>query len=435
MKTLDITELIETQYKDFSYYVIEQRAIPSIIDGLKPVQRRILWKSKKNAKDWTKVSKLTGSTMSLHPHGDSSISSACSNMAQKFASANNICWFEGKGAFGSRISGPGNGIGAARYVSVKLSEDFYSLLNKDDELIKLKPNYDDTENEPVSFLPLIPTILLNPIQGISVGFACNILPRKLSDIIHCQQQYLNGKGFREPSVYYEGFRGKIEKVEDNVWKTYGEFQLKNKTLKITELPIGYNREQYIKILDNLEDKDVITSFTDDCKENFEFNVRLKSSLNEDEIIEKFKLSTQLNENINVIHFDGKIRKMTVSDIIKEFTDYRFSFYLNRYKKMFYELKDKFEFEKDLLTVIKKELFKKFPKLSRNEIKQLLLDNDIKEKHISRIIQVPIYKFGKDEIEVLKNNLIEMKEKIKKLVELCKSENLRKDEYKKELKMI
>lgn len=438
MKTIEIPELIDTQYKEFSMYVIESRALPYIVDGLKPVMRRGLYIGSKMAKtDWVKVAKLAGSCMSLHPHGNTSIEDTISGMAQDFSGTNNVPYFLGKGAFGSKIMGPGNGIGAARYVSVKLSENFTKVMGADFDLIDMKPNYDDTEKEPVAFLPIIPTVLLNPMQGIAVGFACNILPRKMSDVIHCQQAHLEGKGFHEPKVHYEGFLGEIKKISDNVWETRGVFTKSGRKLTITELPIGINRESFIKILDSLEEREkpIITSYQDDCTDKFLFTVNLKEDLTEAEIYEKFKLTANLTENITIIGFDGKVKKMTVTDIIKQFTDYRFKVYIKRYKKLFYENRDEYEFKKDLLKVIVKGLFKKFPELSKEKIKEYLLENEIQEKHIARIIQIAIYRFGKDEVERLKEELQELKKYIENLIELCKDENLRKDEYKKELKAI
>lgn len=436
MKTISIPELIDTQYKEYSMYVIESRAIPYLIDGLKPVQRRGLWVATKLARhDWVKVSKLAGSTMSLHPHGNTSIEDAISSMAQDFCGSNNIPFFYGKGAFGSKITGPGNGIGAARYVSVKLSENFNNIMGSDIELVQMKPNYDDTEQEPVAFNPLVPTILLNPTQGIAVGFACNILPRKLSDVIHCQLAHLDGKGFHEPKVYFEGFKGEIKKIQDNAWETRGVFTRSGRKLTITELPIGTNRESYVRVLDILEEKDIISSYADDCTSEFLFTVNLKIEMTDEEIYEKFRLTSTLNENITVIGFDGKVHKMTVTDIIKEFTDKRFGVYLKRYKKMFVENKDEFEFKRDLLKVITKGIFKKFPDLSREKIKELLLENEIQEKNVNRIIQVPIYRFGKDEIDKLKKELADLKIYLESLVKLCKDDELRRNEYKKELKAI
>lgn len=437
MKEESISNLIDTQYWEYSRYVLESRAIPSVLDGFKPVQRRALWVARSLAKNGlVKVSKLAGSAMSLHPHGNTSIESAISGMAQDFASANNVCWFEGKGAFGSRIAGPGNGIGAARYVSVRLPQRFHDIIETDSNLIEMKPNYDDTEQEPVAFLPMVPNILLNPIQGIAIGFACNILPRKYEDVVKCQLAHLNGKGFRAPKVHYEGFKGTIEHVEDDTWKSIGVFEQKTKKkIIITELPIGFNRESYIKHLDTLEEKELITSYTDECTDEFLFTVNLKKEMTEEDIITKFKLTTLLHENITVVDFKGKIRKMTSSEIIKEYTDYRFKFYLKRFKKMGNHDKAEYEFKRDLLKVITTGMFKKFPTLKKDEIKKLLIENDIKDVNIPKILQVPIYRFGNDEVAKLKAELAELKKKIQLLVQLCKDESLRKDEYIKELKKL
>lgn len=435
-KELEIVNLLETQYKDYSYYVISSRAISSVVDGLKPVQRRLLWTAYKYFKnDKVKVSKLTGNTMAIHPHGDMSISSACCNMAQSFCGSNNVPYFNEHGAFGSKIVGPGNGIGAARYVSVSLSDNFNKIMAPDIGLIETKPSYDDSDEEPVTFLPLVPTILLNPVQGIAVGFACDILPRKLEDIVHCQLQHLEGKSFHDPKVFYNGFNGTLTKISDNVWESKGVYTKTGKKMVITELPLGSTREAFVTILDNLEEKEIISSYTDDCTDDFKFSITLKSDLTDEEIIKKFKLVSNLNENLTVIWFDGKVKKSDASTIIREFTDYRLKLYLKRYKADFYKNKEEFEFKKDLLKVIVDGIFKKFPDLSRKEIKELLLEKGIQEKHIDKIVSIPIYRFGKDEVDKLKKELIDLKVVIENLIKLIKDENLRKDEYKKELKML
>jgi DNA gyrase/topoisomerase IV subunit A len=170
-------------------------------------------------------------------------------------------------------------------------------------------------------------------------------------------------------------------------------------------------------------------------EGFQFSVNLKKDMDDEEIFERFKLRSVLHENITVVDFVGHVRRMTVSDIIKEFTEYRFKHYLRRFKRMGAFNKKEYEFKKDLLMVIEKGLFKKFPNLSKKDIETLLLDNEVKEINISRIIQVPIYRFGKDEVVKLKEDIVELKKKLKLLIELCKSEDLRREEYKKDLKGI
>ena len=297
---MNISDIIESQYKPFSYYVIESRAIPKIADGLKPVERRSLWAAKKVAsKEWCKVSKLAGSTMSNHPHGNASIEASISSMAQQFAGANNVTFFDGKGTFGSKITGSGNGIASARYVSVKLSDNFYKYFDVDSDLIPLVPNYDETDKEPDYFLPIIPAVLLNPITGIAVGFACEILPRNIDEVKKAQIAYLQGKKLHSLTPYYEGFQGEIFKNTEGGWASKGCWQVSGTKLHISELPIGYTRESYVDLLDTLDERGIVKNYTDNCKDGFNFDIVLTQPLTEEDLIYKFKLTNNLNENITL----------------------------------------------------------------------------------------------------------------------------------------
>ena len=437
---MEISEILETQYKPFCHYVIESRAIPKITDGLKPVQRRSLWSGKKVAKEFAKVAKLAGTTMSNHPHGNTSIEATISCMAQDFTGANNVCFFEGKGQFGKRINGPGKGFASARYVAVRLSENFYRMLDQDSDLINMIPNYDETDKEPESFLPLIPTVLLNPCQGIAVGFACNILPRDLDEVKKCQIAYLQGKSIDRKKLLpsYKGFTGTIEKGETpEQYVCTGVFSRRSSNIiEITDLPIGMNREQYVSVLDKLEDADYITSYQDNCKGNFAFTVRLKKPVDDDEeIIKKFKLRANLNENITLIGFDGQsvIERAKDVDIIKQFTDWRFGFYLERFKRDLDNTNDELEFKKALLLVITKGLFKKFPNQTRKEIISDLQGHKIADQHINRILGIAIYRFGKDEVVKLREEIKKLEAEKKELTVLVKSKDKRTEVYIQELR--
>ena len=436
---MKISEILENQYKPFCRYVIESRAIPKITDGLKPVQRRSLWAAKKVAKDFTKVAKLAGTTMSNHPHGNTSIESTISCMAQDFPGSNNVCFFEGKGTFGKRINGPGKGFSSARYVAVRLHENFYNMLDVDSELVNMIPNYDETDVEPESFLPVMPAVLLNPCQGIAVGFACNILPRDMNDIKKLQIAYLQGKNIDKkvlPPVY-SGFTGTIEKSEkESQWKCTGVFNRKTKNIiEIVDLPIGVSREQYVTVLDKLEDENIITSYQDNCKSNFSFIVRLKLDLDDAAIVNLFKLSANLNENITLIGFDGQsvLERVSEIDVIKQFTDWRFGFYLERFKRQLGVVSDELEFKKSLLLVITKGIIKKFPTMSRKEIVDELKSYNIKQDHITKILQIAIYRFGKDEALKLKQEIDELSVEMEKIDLLVKSKEKRTEVFIEELK--
>lgn len=432
---MNISDIIESQYKPFSYYVIESRAIPKIADGLKPVERRSLWAAKKVAsKEWCKVSKLAGSTMSNHPHGNASIEASISSMAQQFAGANNVTFFDGKGTFGSKITGSGNGIASARYVSVKLSDNFYKYFDIDSDLIPLIPNYDETDKEPDYFLPIIPAVLLNPITGIAVGFACEILPRNIDEVKKAQIAYLQGKKLHSLTPYYEGFQGEIFKNAEGGWASKGCWQVSGTKLHISELPIGYTRESFVGLLDKLDERGIIKDYTDNCKDGFNFDIILTQPLTEEDLIYKFKLTNNLNENITLIGFNNEVlEKISDIEVIERFTKWRFSFYLERYKNKLEITSDELELKKAILMVIEKGLFKKFPNQPKKDIIKTLQDENVKKDHIIKIMQLPIFRFGKDEVDKLKDQIKELEKNTKEYEELVGSEDKRKLVYINELK--
>lgn len=433
---MQVNEIIQTQYKDFCLYVVESRALPKLSDGLKPVERRSLWSAKKVAKDWCKVSKLAGVTMSNHPHGNVSIENCISSMAQDFAGSNNVPFFEGDGSFGSRLTGPGNGCASARYISVRLSDNFYKYFDVDSDLIECVPNYDETDKEPENFLPIVPAVLLNPTSGIAVGFACNILPRNIEEVKKAQIDYLQGKKIKSLKPYYEGFTGQIVKNAEGGWASKGIWQKNGKKLLITELPIGYDRESFVNLLDKLEEKEnpILSDYVDNCRDSFNFEITLTQDLSDEDINLKFKLTTNLNENITVIGFKNKVlEKLTDVQVIEQFTEWRFGFYLERFKKKNEFNEDELEFKKSLLKVIEKGLFKKFPTQKKAEIIKSLQEEKIKNPHIVRVMQVPIYRFGKDEVAKLEEQIAELEKNKKEFESLIKSEDKRRDYYIEELK--
>ncbi len=152
----------------YSRYVCDSRAIPQEIDGLKPVQRRILWTMwNSNARNhFTKTVKVAGLTMGYHPHGDRSITDAIAAMTQEFPFSNNFALVQGEGTFGD-ILDP-NAIASPRYTEVRLSPFAKDVgLFESLEDIEYIPNYDETDKEPIFFCAKIPLVLINPIQGIA----------------------------------------------------------------------------------------------------------------------------------------------------------------------------------------------------------------------------------------------------------------------------
>lgn len=349
MEKKTISEFLSFEYKEFAMYVVENRAIPSLIDGFKISQRKIInaasniWKtgSEKHLKIF-QLSGVVASTQYYH-HGDSSLNSAIINMAQKFK--NNAPLLEEDGQFGSLRSPQA---GAPRYIGTKLSK-YFKLIYKDFELLEYKEE-EGEKIEPKVFLPIIPTVLINGGSGIAVGFATNILNRNITDIIDSCINHLNEKKISSLNPKLNGFMGDYRKDIDNHKKWYirGKFEKVNTTtIKITELPPSITYEKYEEILDKLIDDKHIVSYDDNCKDNVNYTIKFTrydlEKLNDDGIIKLLKLEESETENFTTLDEFGKLKLFDkVEDILSYFVDFRLTYYQKRkdfmLNKMNYDLK-------------------------------------------------------------------------------------------------
>ena len=181
---LDFSEEMKTSFRDYAMSVIIARAIPDVRDGMKPVQRRILYAMKELAlspdKPHRKSARIVGDTMGkYHPHGDSSIYDALVHMTEAYSL--NVPLVDGHGNFGSI---DGDGAAAMRYTEARLSAAAMTMLdNLEKDLVDFVPNFDDSEKEPVVLPAMIPNLLINGTTGIAVGMATNIPPHNAGEII------------------------------------------------------------------------------------------------------------------------------------------------------------------------------------------------------------------------------------------------------------
>jgi len=271
-----LTDIANNEMKDFAKYTIENRAIPSAVDGLKPVQRFYLYSSIVNSsKEFKKVSAISGIISDYgYNHGETSAAGAGQLMAANWN--NNICLIEGRGSFGTRQI---QAAGAARYVYTRLHANF----NKYIKDIDLSPEHEDPEHLPPQYyLPVIPLVLTNGIKGIATGFATNILPRSEKDIIKACKEYISkGKITNRLPITFPDFEGatSYDPISDR-FLSYGIFKRPSSTkLIITEIPYGYDRETYIKILDKIEDDGNIVRYSDQCSTHgFQFEIHLSNKV-------------------------------------------------------------------------------------------------------------------------------------------------------------
>lgn len=320
-----VSTLARSEWLDFAMYTVESRAIPSMIDGMKPVQRFYVYSSIKNSKtDFKKVSAVSGVVSDYgYNHGESSAAGAGQLMAAEWS--NNICLVEGRGSFGTRLV---QAAAAPRYTYTRLHKNF----NKYIKDLDLAPMHEDPEHEPPRFyVPVIPLVLTNGVKGIATGFATNILPRDPDDLIRaCSEYVATGNIDKKVKIKFPDFKGEVTfNPEENRYYCNGIFERKSKTvLTITEVPYGFDREGYVKILDKLEEDGDIVSYDDLCdKTGFCFEVKLKqqtsANWNDQKIIQQFKLSKPFSENLTVIDHSGRLKEYTDErNLIRDFCDYR-----------------------------------------------------------------------------------------------------------------
>jgi DNA topoisomerase-2 len=422
-----ITEFLSNDYKEFAMYVIEGRAIPSVIDGFKPSQRKIIHGSSLVWKTGTekplKVFQLSGfiANKCFYHHGSTSLDNGIITMAQKFK--NNAPLLDELGQYGSlRSPQPG----APRYIGTKLNGNF-KLLYKDFELLEFKEEEGESI-EPNFFLPIIPTILINGSSGIAVGFAMNILNRDVKSVTEACIKVLSDKKIGEIKPSLNEFTGDfIQDTENHKrWIIRGKFQRVNtSTVRITELPPSMTYEKYEEILDKLCDNKDIVSYDDNCKDNIDYTIKFTRSdlekLDDEKLVKLLKLEEASTEIFSTLDEFGKLKIFeTSSEIVEYFVNFRLTYYHKRKKFML----DKMQHELKILSnrgrFIKAILDEK---LKVNGVSKSVIIEGIEEMGLEKIddsydylLRMPIYSLTKELFEKLKEDFTAKKADIKTLEE-------------------
>ncbi len=337
VETKSITDYLNDEYAAYGMHTIENRAIPSVIDGFKPTQRKVIYVANKvwrsGSEKAIKIFQLGGriAAEAQYHNGDMSLNATIIGMAQSFK--NSLPLLDEVGQFGSLRS---PGAGAPRYISTKLNSNF-RLIYKDFELVE-KQFEEGYEIEPTFFLPIIPTVLLNGSSGIAVGFSTNILNRNPIDLIDSCLKSLEGKKFPEPLPFWNGFNGTVEKLEGETssFRIKGIHTIENtNTVRITELPPSMTYQKYESILNTLCDKGSISTYDDNCKKNIDYTVKfqrveLQERIKKDQLEGLLKLIENETENLTCLDENGKLIVFkSVIELINYFVKFRLSYYDKR----------------------------------------------------------------------------------------------------------
>lgn len=327
---VDLQKTMENSYIDYAMSVIASRALPDVRDGLKPVQRRILYSmielNNGPDKPHRKCARIVGDTMGkYHPHGDSSIYNALVNLAQDFSTRYPLV--DGHGNFGSI---DGDGAAAMRYTEARLSKISMEMLadiNKD--TVDFTPNFDETEKEPVVLPSRYPNLLVNGTTGIAVGMATNIPPHNLREIIQAVVKMIDNqvlenrktdidelveivKGPDFPtgatilgkSGFEEAYRTGRGKIKVRAITNIEPMQNGKNRIVVTEIPYMVNKARLIeKIAELVRDKkiDGITDLRDESdRTGMRICVELRKDVNPNVILNQLYKHTQLQDTFGVI---------------------------------------------------------------------------------------------------------------------------------------
>lgn len=278
----DLKHQMKDHFIQYASYVILDRAIPNVVDGLKPVQRRILeilWRQSDDKLH--KVANIVGQTMQLHPHGDAPIYEALVNLANK-----GFC-LDRQGNFGNILTGDPSA--AARYIETRLSPLARATLFNPDLTEKI-PSYDGRNFEPVTLPAKIPLLLMQGADGIAVGMSTHILPHNFTELLEAEIAYLEGKSFKifpdfptggimDKSLYDKG-KGKI--------KLRAKIEIKDpKTLIIREICYGTTTESLIRSIDEAAKKGKIKieAINDYTAQEVEIEIRLPRGQHAEEMLD------------------------------------------------------------------------------------------------------------------------------------------------------
>ncbi|KAL3726570.1 hypothetical protein ACJRO7_031468 [Eucalyptus globulus] len=329
-----------------------QRSIPSMVDGLKPGQRKILFCSfKRNFIKEAKVAQFSGyvSEHSAYHHGEQSLASTIIGMAQDFVGSNNINLLMPNGQFGTRNLG-GKDHASSRYIYTKLSPITRFLFPKDDDNLLNYLNEDGQSIEPTWYMPILPTVLVNGSEGIGTGWSSYIPNYNPRDIIANLRRLLNGEMMEPMDPWYRGFRGTIEKTatkEAGVSYTVCGIveEVDDTTLRITELPIRRWTQDYREFLESLstgerdKTKDPFVKefrqYSDDVTVHFEVMLTEENMMiaKQEGLLKKFKLTSTIStSNMHLFDSNGVIKKYdSPEQILEEFFHLRLECYEKRKK--------------------------------------------------------------------------------------------------------
>lgn len=424
-QVIKVSGMYKEWFLDYASYVILERAVPHIDDGLKPVQRRILH-SMYEMEDgrFHKVANIIGNTMKLHPHGDASIGDALVQLGQK------ELLIETQGNWGNIFTG--DSAAAPRYIEARLSKFALEVLFSP-KVTQWQLSYDGRNKEPVTLPVKFPLLLALGTEGIAVGMACKILPHNFNELIDASIAYLRKKpfqlypdfptgGYMDVSNYNDGLRGGKILVRAKISK------IDNKTLLIEDIPYGTTTGSLIDSILKANDKGKIKvkKIEDNTAEKVEIIIHLAPGVSPDKTIDALYAFTDcqvsISPNIAVIK-DDKPMFLGVSDLLRYSTDNTLKILKEELSIKLLELKEQLHFLSLEKIFIEKRIYRNIEECETWEeiISTIrkglepylhLFYRDVTQEDIERLTEIKIKRISKYDAGLAEENMSKLESQIK-----------------------
>ena len=414
---IKVTGMYKEWFLDYASYVILERAVPALDDGLKPVQRRIM-QSMKDLDDgrYNKVANLVGHTMQYHPHGDASITDAMVQIGQK------ELLIDMQGNWGNVLTG--DRAAAARYIEARLSK-FALEVVFNPKTTKWQASYDGRRKEPINLPVKFPLLLAQGTEGIAVGLSTKILPHNFNELIDASIKYLKGRNFTlypdfltggiaDISNYNDGLRGGKVRVRAKIK------QLDKKTLVVTELPFGNTTSSLINsiIKANEKGKIKIKKIEDNTAAEVEIRIHLPAGVSPDKTIDALYSFTNCEVSISPLSCiieDNKPIFIGVTEMLKLSTDQTVDLIKQELEIQLNELQEKWHFASLERIFIENRIYRDIEEEETWEGVIKAIDNGLKphikhlkraitEEDITRLTEIKIKKISKFDIDKAKQNI-------------------------------
>jgi len=426
-----VKDLFDENFLEYASYVIRDRAIPDIDDGLKPVQRRVMHTLfEVDDGRFNKVANVVGQVMKYHPHGDASIYGALVVLANK------ELFIEKQGNFGNMYTG--DGASAARYIECRLKPIAKEILYNP-EITNYVPSYDGRNKEPTVFRAKLPLVLILGAEGIAVGMSTKILPYNIREVIEAEKKFLNGEQFElYPDVPTGGIID-VSEYNDGLGKIITRAKIDasdEKRIVITELPVGSNTKTLIESLEKAakSGKLKISSIVDLTSDHVEIEIKLQRGVYAKDVVDALYAFTDCEQSIScnmLVIKDNMPQQVTATQVI--------AYHAQKLQEI---LKDELELERKNLTdklhqrtleriFIEERIYKAIEEMKTSEaVKKAVRDGfipfkdelirEISNDDIEHLLQIPIRRISLYDINKNRAEVKAINTRLKEIAKLLKN---------------